>query len=259
MISATATDASRYISGLPAPVAAKRLEKELSRFGCSTADALQQGLIIAWPRYRGTVRFWHTHPDTFARQRMIVIAQRIAMKRPELVMAASREAHNCGRTVAGNVLKALISEGILKEARIGTLRLCYAAAYPESLIRPAIEPVLSNLQRLGVRDSAIHETFNEIQPAKSQPEQRTTAISDAIYQAATRLQPAPGVPVLMRDLRSAVEAEKTEFDAGVLSLADAQKVYLTTHDHGWALPEIERQHLVWDGGQKLYVALTVRE
>jgi hypothetical protein len=74
------------------------------------------------------------------------------------------------------------------------------------------------------------------------------------------MQSSPGAPVSLPQVRAAFPlTEKAEFDRAVLALADEQKVYLTQHDHGWAMPEAERDLLVHDGGTRLYVAITLRD
>jgi len=85
-------------------------------------------------------------------------------------------------------------------------------------------------------------------------------LTEGLLAAVRRMQVSPGAPVSLPQVRAAFPGtEKAEFDRAVLALADQQQVYLTQHDHGWAMPEAERGLLVHDGGTRLYVAITLRD
>lgn len=101
----------------------------------------------------------------------------------------------------------------------------------------------------------------EIVLAYMLPGAQTAAPSSAseLLAAVQKLQRGPGVPVSVQELRAAAPMAKGDFDRAALELADRQLVYLTTHDHGWALPEADREVLIHDGGKKLYVAVTLRD
>lgn len=86
-----------------------------------------------------------------------------------------------------------------------------------------------------------------------------TVNADSLLASIRRMQISHGVPVSLPRVRAAFPGtEKAEFDRAVLALADQQQVYLTRHDHGWAMPEADRALLVHDGGSRLYAAVTVR-
>lgn len=95
---------------------------------------------------------------------------------------------------------------------------------------------------------------------ESRPE---ASVLDAIREAPGARK---GVPVTLTSLRERFpNLTKEQFDKQVLDAADAGRLYLTTHDHGPALPEAQRAELVHDPNTKdahgrpaYYVAATVR-
>ena len=240
----------RYLEEAPAPVSRTKLSKDL-RLTAKLADAhlseaVRSGAAFQWPRLRGAARYWHRDPAVLVREEVLNVATATALTRRELVRAILPRAHDCGTKIAQSTVRALLQEGRLRSEKIIGPALCYRTDRPQALVEASYAALRQRLGRLGIGDAEMATA--DISPA------------DALFDQIVLLQPAPGVPVTVRSLRAAMPGmSKAEFDAAVLSLADQQRIYLTTHDHGWALPEAERQELVWDGGQKLYVAVTLRD
>jgi hypothetical protein len=235
-----------YLKAAPAPVSLKKLPATLAG---QLSEAIERNEAFAWPKYRGAARYWHSDAAAVVREALAAIAAEAARPKAALIAETARRAHGCGKKMAEEQLKALVKAGEIKSAKIvGQTNLFYAAAHPEALVVPSMAALRQRFRQLNIKEDAPVETRS------------SRDVGAEVLDAVRRLEPAPGVPVTVQSLRAAVKgAGKADFDAAVLALADAQKVYLTTHDHGWALPESERDQLVWDGGQKLYVAVAIRD
>jgi hypothetical protein len=240
------TSIAAYLKAAPAPVSLKKLPAALAG---QLSGAIERKEAFAWPKYRGAARCWHSDPAAVVREALGALAAEEARPKATLVAETARRAHGCGKKLAEEELKALVKAGEIKSAKlVGPTNLFYAAARPEALVAPAMAALRQRFRQLNIHD----EAPIELRPSRD--------LGAEVLDAVRRLEPAPGVPVTVQSLRAAVNgAGKPEFDGTVLALADAQKLYLTTHDHGWALPESERDQLVWDGGQKLYVAVAIRD
>ncbi len=245
-----------YLAASPGPVTQKKLEKELKADKVVLQEAAASGAVHAWPKYRGAARYWHRDPSEVVRQAITTVLAGNAMPKRELVTAASRQAFNFPKKAVEATLSTLVKSGTILPAKpVGPTAFYYLPDHTEALARAAHAAVDERLARLGI-DSPAPRTVAAPPPATHESE---ASLSDRILEALRRLQPAPAVPVTVQSIRAAVpNADKLSVDRAILALADQQKVYLTTHDHGWALPEAQREELVFDGGQKLYVAVTLR-
>lgn len=248
-----AVEILRELSG---PATAKKLKSELRRRERWTdeqaAASIEQGIaageVFVWPRYRNAVRYWTRDPAVETRAAAVAAASDRALPRRALVTAIAANAHHCGKAAAEAAVKSLLSEGALRAARVmGPTPLLYAT--PQALVKGATAILTERLRALGVEAQA---------PVPVEPHAAEPA-AERLLAAVRRLQPAPAVPVTVHSLRAALpDLDKQAFDRAAIELADRQQVYLTTHDHGWALSESERGQLIFDGGQKLYVAVTLR-
>lgn len=245
-------DIVAYLAAAAAPVAIKKIPKSLRPTQALLDDAVRAGRAWAWPKLRGAVRYWHSDPDAAIRNEALAAVAERAMTKAELVKTVARRAHSCGTKAADTAVKALIREGALAAAKtVGPTALLYDPRRAQALAEASLAIVRERLRKLDI-DAACVAPAAVLQPA--------APLADQILEAVARLQPGPMIPVTAPALRAALPAvSKAEFDACVLSLADGQKLFLTLHDHGWALPETEREQLVWDGGTKLYVAVTPRD
>ena len=183
------------------------------------------------------------------------------MSKNDLIASVNRRAHNCGAKTAGDAVALLVKEGALKTAKTVSLKaFYYNAAVPAGLVRTSLAVLIERLLKAQVSETEIRALLDWPQAAAAAPAETTAAWPDRILDAIRRLESVPSAPVTVQSLHAALpELSKTDFDRLVISLADRQRIYLTTHDHGWALPDPEREQLVWDGGQKLYVAVTLRD
>lgn len=226
---------TEYLRRAPAPVSLKKLKSDLHLSDVDTSAA------FVWPNYRGAARFWHRDPAEVIREKMLHVLADAALTRKDVIAQVTRNCYNCGRKPAEQALAGLTKEGVIKTARIfGQTALHYRADRPQTLAATSMRMLMERLKKFDAGQQS--------------------DLPERILDAVRRLQPGPGVPVTVQSLRAAIPgAAKPEFDEAVLSLADRQKLFLTTHDHGWALPESEREQLVFDGGQKLYVAVTLRD
>jgi plasmid stabilization system protein ParE len=237
-----------YLKGSPEPVTAKTLIKDLNATAPELSQAARSGAVFVWPRYRNLVRYWSRDPRGLIRERILEILGVTAMTRADLVREVRRRAFHCGTWPAESALRELLREGAVKVAKLGVGNLYYRAGHPQVLVAPSTAALAERLKRFGAGASI------------AVPVPGPQALEERIASEIARLQTAPGVPVTVQNLHAVLPGvAKAEFDAAVLALADRQKIYLTTHDHGWALPESERDRLVWDGGQKLYVAVALRD
>jgi plasmid stabilization system protein ParE len=237
-----------YLKDASEPVAAKAVIKHVRTSASMLEDAARSGMVFVWPRYRNSVRYWSRALGGVVRERILEIAGETAMTRAGLVPEIKRRAFHCGTKAAESALRELLKDGTVKVAKLGLGNLYYRADRPQALVAPSTAALVERLKRFGV-DAPIGPLIAS-----------AGALEERILNEIARLQAASGVPVTVQNLRAALPGvAKTGFDSAVLALADRQKIYLTTHDHGWALPEPERDGLVWDGGQKLYVAVALRD
>jgi hypothetical protein len=245
-----------YLSEAPAPVTQKKMEKDLKVNEASLGEAAASGRVFAWPKYRGAPRYWYRDPAAVVRDAVASVLAGAAMPKKDLAAKAAKLSFNCPKKVVDAAISALVKDGAVKTAKpVGPGALYYSPAHPEALVRSAHEMVDERLRRSGV-DTGLRTS--EPVPASTPPPD--AGLAGRILETVRRLQPAAGVPVTVQSIRAAVrDAGKESVDQAILALADQQKVFLTVHDHGWALPEAQREELVFDGGQKLYVAVTLRD
>jgi hypothetical protein len=179
------------------------------------------------------------------------------------VKRARKLSLGCSQKFVETNVRSLIAEGQLVKARtVGQSELLYAAGATQALITSSLELLKARLLRSGVSEDQLRglslntkavETAAAPSPVVS--EDRGTRILEALRD----LESTPGMPVTARQLRARVtDLTKEEFDLAVMELAGQQRVFVTRHDHGWALPEADRQELIHDGGENLYVAVATR-
>jgi hypothetical protein len=251
-----------YLSEAPAPVTRKKVEKDLKVNKGSLDEAAASGRLFAWPKYRGAERYWHRNPAVVVREAVVSVLAGAALAKKDLVAKAAKLSFNCPKKVVEAAVAALVRDGAVKTAKpVGPGALFYSPAHPEALVRSAHEMVDERLRRAGVDTGLRAAEFVPAPAPLSEPAPPPAAsLEERILDVVRRLQPAPAVPVTVQSIRAAVpDAGKKSVDQAILALADRQKVFLTAHDHGWALPEAQREELVFDGGQKLYVAVTLRD
>ena len=252
-----------------APVGIQKLQKELrashgwrpEELKGIIAEGISHGLIFEWPAYRRSARYWHCDDKRYVRDRIIEIASKAALPKRDLALRAAKAAHNYGAKKAEAQIQHLVKEGAVKktQALVGGGSLFYESGSPWALLETSARTLVEKFRQLGVEESDVAKVFaptptiaTPMQPTAAKPE-----LSQSIYEA---LQQMERGPVTVYRLRAAVpQASKKDFDQAVLALAEQQRVYLSRHDHGWALPEDERERLVHDGGTNLYVAVTLRD
>lgn len=251
------SEIAEYLGNTPAPVAVKTLLTDLglrrrisvAEVSSSLEQAVRERKAFAWPKYRNSPRYWNRDPSAVLHETILEIAAARVTTKTELVKSAATLAHNHPARAARAAVTALIKEGTLKAAKPVDQLLVYRADAPGALIDAAMVQLARRLKKLGVDCTNLGKLAINAR-----------ALPERVLDSVRRLQPAPGLPVTVQSLRSALpDCSKPDVDNAVLSLADNHKLFLITHDHGWALPEENRQQLVWDGSQKLYVAVTLRD
>jgi hypothetical protein len=248
-----------------APLTAKKLQQKMrARYRIAPAEVtaaltelVQNQTAHVWPALRGSAaRYWHSDANSYIRERIIEIASGVALPRKDLEIRAARLSH-CSRTPIEKSLRELIREGRIVKARtVGKSELLFASGATKALIASSLDLLKELLLRFGIPEA-------EIRGAGFGVESRETPapldLGRRILDGLRDLQPSPGAPVTVRALRVRLaDVSKPEFDQAVMKLADQQRVFVTRHDHGWALPEAEQQQLIHDGGTNLYVAVALR-
>lgn len=267
------TQAVQAIRGLledePAPRSLKQIQKELRRkhrwTEAQTVEAMREaiasGAAHSWPQYQNSPRYWHCNAERFLRDRMLEIAAETALTKKDLVSKAARVAHH-SRAQAELMHKALVTEGELKRRRslVGRSTLSYRSGAPQALLAALVQALREKLPRFGFNESDLVRVLSAGSEPGETPAARIADLPKQILERLRQLQTEPATPVTVHRLRAAFPGvSKTDFDKAALALAEQRCVYLTTHDHGWALPESEREHLVYGGDRNLYVAITLRE
>ncbi len=216
------------------PVSRGRLQRELQWSAARLAEILQAA----------------------ARDKLLEIGAEKALTRGELAKEAARGFRRCVSVKqTEELIPGLAREGALTKAVAvaGRRTLFYRAG----TFKPLLRALLDRVKDLGFDRDPSHQTL--LAAVEGAPAPPAPDLPARILQSLREFEEAPGVPVTVRRLRAALPGiPKTDFDRAVLSLADEQQVYLIRHDHGWALPEAERDQLVYDGGEKLYVGVQLR-
>ncbi len=218
--------------GRPGPVSAKRLEKEFGWMP-ETCEAV---LAAA------------------AREKLLEIASTRALSKEALAKEAARNFRKCCSTKKiEKLIAGLVREGLLRPAVAvvgrGTLY------YRSGVALPLVNAFRERLAKLGLAPGEIDRALAPQTGGSFAAEELLTRLLDKVRE----LEEAPGVPVTVHRLRAAFpRVPKADFDRAVIELADRRQIYLVPHDHGWALPEPEREKLVHDGGVKLYVGVQLR-
>jgi len=254
-----ATDVLHALQSSPAPITARQLRQQIK--GRRTTDEeltsaltglVREGAIHTWPSYRNAARYWHFNPDDYIRDRILEIASEAALSKKELVTRSARAAHRCPQTRVEKNLMELVRSGAMRVGKPLGTSLYYRSGSTKALVTAALNVLTERLLRLGVPQG-------EIPQAQQHAMRRAPDLSTRILDTLCELEPSPGAPVTARALRARLQdVEKMEFDRAVIGLAESQRVYVTRHDHGWALSEQDRQQLIHDGGANLYVAVARR-
>ncbi|MCW5979323.1 MAG: hypothetical protein KIT09_14705 [Bryobacteraceae bacterium] len=266
----------KYVEQAAAPVRAATLRKDMraaQRWKRARTDeianaAVAAGVVFAWGSGRNP-RYWRREAGEFLRERVLEAASEVALPKTELAKRASRAAHDAGPKQAGAAIAELLKEGALKQVKaiVGGGTLFHTASVPEALLRASAEALVAKFRTLGMDAAQVAQAFRVVSSPEHTPltappagPAAETDVAERALQILRQLQGGPAVPVTVYRLRAAMpEASKPELDRAVMALAATQRVYLTRHDHGWALPEDERERLVHDGGANLYVAITIRD
>lgn len=218
--------------GRPGSVGPKQLRKELGW----SQETLQAVLAAA------------------AREKVLEIASERALPNDGLAREAARAFRRCySAEKIKKLIAALTREGLLRKAVkvIGQSTLYYRAG----VVEPLVSAFRERLERLGFPAEQIDRAFKPSLDQRPTEAELPARLLDRLH----GLEEQPGVPVTVHRLRTAFPGvAKADFDRAVLALADQGQVFLIQHDHGWALPEAEREALVHDGGTKLYVGLKLR-
>jgi hypothetical protein len=231
-------------------------------------ELVQSRQAYSWPAFRRVPRYWHCDAEGYIRERILEIASEVALTKPQLATRAAKKTHRCSKNRVGKSLAALVNEREVVKAKTAGRVLYFKAGASKALIAGALDILRQTLLRAGVTELEIRSAglgsgretahMREASEPQSKPDS-TPGLAGRILAALRELEPTPGAPVTANALRARVaDAGKAEFDRAVIQLAEQQQVYVTRHDHGWALPESDRQELIHDGGTNLYVAVATR-
>ncbi len=250
------------------PLPAKSLQSALALkpkvWKALLADAVAKGIAKAWPKGR----YWHLSPNEAIAANIPGLVE--VLRQSAAPLTEAELALRMGLPASGvkPVVKAAIAAGqVVKWPKSRYWHQAEAAAVRQHLLE-ALQAGSLPAHRLERATPAYSSPKTVAKILKEMLAAGTVVLaytlppadlSQQLLDAIQGLQRGPGIPVPVRDLRAAVPSAKADFDRAVLALADGQRVYLTTHDHGWALPQGEQDILVHDGGTKLYVAVTLRD
>jgi hypothetical protein len=231
-------------------------------------ELVQNQQAYSWPAFRRVPRYWYCDAEGYIRDRILEIASEVALCKPQLETRAAKKTHRCSKNRVGKSLAGLVSEREVVKAKAAGQVLYFKAGASKALIAGSLDILRQSLMRAGITDQEIRiagfgpgaETTPLAQAGQLESKiQSTASLAGRILVALREIEPAPGAPVTANALRARVpDAGKAEFDRAVMQLAEQQQVYVTRHDHGWALPESDRQQLIHDGGTNLYVAVATR-
>jgi len=260
-----------HLQKAPSPLTAKQLQKALGTLHKITEGEVTAGLTEAgrlgqaYPWAGRSPRYWHCDEKAFIQERLLEIAGVEALSAKELVARASRISKGCTQAAVEKEFKALKqARQIVGKKIFGPSVLYYIDGSPGALVKGSIRVLRDKLRKSGLTEAQIESELKGIAqaPVSSSPVEAPASRKDlgaSIADALRQLEPAHGAPVTVHRLRSAIpEADKRAFDEAVLKLADQQVLSLTRHDNGWALPKEEREELIFDGGDALYVAVAFR-
>lgn len=209
-------------------------------------------------------------PNKPRKQKLAETAAEVAPTLPKLKRGAFAAAVETHARYEAKLLKAraegksmaLIEPFVNRQAAI--LRKHLPASYAGPL---TADEILMDAERAAVAPkpaAPVKPAGKPKKPTKARVADATKRVAEAFTAVESS---APGVPVSIPKLRESLpKLSKAEFDAAVLAMADRGEVELTTHDHGPALSEAERERLVHDPNTKddrgrpaYYVAATRRE
>lgn len=260
-----------YISVQALPRTLRELQRDFrNEFGWSESDSIRhvtfakRVLVLHDWQFAGRSFFWREEQDRFLRARLLAASAEPVSKAALLRSAASRG--RTGRADLERVLKTLLAAGDIR---------CVGAPFSRQLLyfrkdagmaylrasAAGMAKLFARFREAGATPAEVQGLVSELLGGENQtvrmPVRRELA--DQIHQRLRQMTPADPAPVTVQQLRAAFPgADKQEFDQAVLALAQQHRVWLTTHDHGWALPPDGRDQLVFDGGRNLYVAVTLR-
>jgi hypothetical protein len=251
---------TEYLRSAPAPVTGKNLQKALKKqpqmaeeeVTAALTEAVQAGRVHAWPGR--SPRYWHRAPKAFIQEQLQEVASEEALSGEELVARAARKCLGCAQPLVKKELDALKKAGNIIAPPIFAKKLYCTPGSHRALVRGSLKELRQKLLKAGASNDEIQSELAGPAVPAVPPD-----LAERIATALRGIEPVHGAPVPVQQLRAAVpDLTKQEFDRAALALADRQQVYLSRHDHGWALSKDEQEKLVHDGGDALYVAIAFR-
>jgi hypothetical protein len=265
-----------YIDLQAAPRALSDIRKDFKKSDAWSAAATIQAVegalsaraAFRWPSGK-TYKVWRIEPQAFVTERLLKAAGEVALAEPALLRRATA-GKLANSKQAQEVFRKLVAEGALRRLpRVQGRGFVYAPstgshAYLASsagdlgkFFERFRQAGATNAEILAFMATSLGEAAPAVVPSTApQPRQ----LADELYRKLRELTRGEMIPLTVHRLRAEfLTVPKADFDRAALELAEKQRVYLTTHDHGWALPQEEREQLVNDGGGNLYVAIALRD
>jgi len=226
--------------------------------------------VFQWPKFRGSVRFWHREPQMVAESAAIEIARNPTSESnllKELPKKAFGYPAKLGKKVIGN----LIGDGrLFKDPPWGAKhKLTLIKPDPERYrkqLEAELATILNKYAALGISPRSLVDQIckqDEVRGAPAQNQPRSVEqVADTIMTALEKVEPRKGLVVAVAKVRQAPGLQflaKSEFDRAIMYLRAKQRVFLHDHDAPYTLSEKEREQLVTDGKDGFYVGIAWRE
>ncbi|HEV3162918.1 MAG TPA: hypothetical protein VGZ22_02675 [Isosphaeraceae bacterium] len=233
-------------------------------------------------------RYWSRDLDHYARSAILKALDKQPRTSSELIRGLKSPLKGCPDQRLRLLLSELKDKGRVRElptfVRSRTKRISTRPPAPREYLNDALQDIYKKLEKAGVsRDQVNAAALAILQPVapfaaatpptapgsastppsppepSASPEEVEAMILERIKQEWP--QATGGALVPLSELRKAVEfplADKAEFDAAILRLADRGSVNLHHHDYPGGLSDNERAGMVSDGRGGYYIGVSLR-
>lgn len=216
--------------------------------------------LFAWP----DTTYWDRDPAQIARERLLRISSREALKSDPLCKRAAGDGLKISLNVVRKVRTELTAEGKLQLAipPRGTKKGSEFVVNPESP-QPYLEAEILRLLahfRIERSPESVRAFLSGTAAGQAQAPD-VNIVADQMFAAIQRIAFAHGTTVTFHRLRQEPELAKVPkevFDQSALLLESQRRALLSRHGYARAISEEERNRLVTDGLENYYVSIYAR-